>query len=535
MNLLKTAATVSGLTLLSRVTGLVREVLTAGLFGAGPQTDAFFVAFRIPNLLRRLFAEGAFTQAFVPVLGAARRQDGDAPARQLVQQLLVLMLVGLLALSALAILAAPAIVWAMTGGFAGDALRFDLTVDLMRAMFPYIVLISLTALASGALNTWGEFRIPAFTPVLLNLSFIGAALLLAPRLETPIYALALAVMLGGVLQLGLQLWGLWRHGLLQGLGTLLARPWRAMADAARSPQVRRILTLMLPASLAVSVAQVSLIINTYIAAGLAAGSVSWLSYADRLMEFPTALLGVALGTVLLPALTRANADADPARVSALVDWGLKLVCLLALPSMVGLALLAEPLSAVLFHYGAFTAADVLQTQKAMQAYAVGLGGLIAIKVLAPAFYAQQNVRTPVKIALVALVATQLLNLVLVPLFAHAGLALATSLAAILNAALLLAGLIRSGRYTPSRGWGLLVLRILMACVALGLVLWFTERSFEWTDLRAEPLLRAGALFGILVAAALVYFGSLWAMGLPVRRLLRSPPSQHNNPSKGPQP
>ncbi len=532
MNLLKTAAAVSGLTLLSRVTGLIREILTAGLFGAGPQTDAFFVAFRIPNLLRRLFAEGAFTQAFVPVLGAARRNEGDDDARRLVQQLLLLMLVVLMALSALAMAAAPAIVWAMTGGFDGDALRFGLTVELLRIMFPYIVLISLTALASGALNTWGEFRIPAFTPVLLNLAFIGGALLLAPRLETPIFALAISVMVGGVLQLGVQLWALHRHGLLQGLGTLLAQPWKALIEAARSPTVRRILTLMLPASLAVSVAQLSLIINTYIAAGLPAGSVSWLSYADRLMEFPTALLGVALGTVLLPALTRANADGDAGRTSALVDWGLRLVFLLALPAMVGLAVLAEPLAAVLFHYGAFTDTDVHQTQFAMQAYAAGLVGLIAIKVLAPAFYAQQNVRTPVLIALVALAATQALNLVLVPMLAHAGLALATSLAALLNAGLLLAGLLRSGRYRPSPGWGLLLLRLVVACALLGLGLGLAEGQLDWIGLRSEPLLRVALLFGILLASALVYFGSLWAMGLPAHRLLRSPPNAPVAASQG---
>jgi putative peptidoglycan lipid II flippase len=526
MNLLKTVATVSGLTLVSRITGLAREVLTASIFGAGAQTDAFFVAFRLPNLLRRLFAEGAFSQAFVPVLGQVKAQEGSEAARALASRVGILLFAILSVITLAAIVAAPALVWLMTGGFSGDQARFDLTVALTQWMFPYIVMISLVALASGVLNTWSEFRLPAFTPVLLNLSFIGAALFLAPRLAEPIWALAVAVLVGGIAQLGLQTWGLWRQGLLADLGPMLCKPITSIRSTWNDARVRRIITLMLPATLAVSVAQVSLVINTHIAARLETGSVSWLSYADRLMEFPTALLGVALGTVLLPSLTRAHSTGSAQEVSALIDWGLRLVVILAIPAAVGLAILAMPLAASLFHYGAFTARDMEMTGMAMQAYAVGLLGLIAVKVLAPGFYAQQDIRTPVKIALATLVLTQCLNFILVPVLGHAGLALATALAACFNAGLLWWKLKRRGTYTAAPGWVWVWLKVCIASGVMGLTCFFLAAEVQWAAAQATPFLRMASLFGILFAAALAYFGSLSLMRLSWRTLLRAPAQQN---------
>jgi len=535
MNLLKTAATVSGLTLVSRITGLAREVLTASIFGAGAQTDAFFVAFRLPNLLRRLFAEGAFSQAFVPVLGQVKAQEGEEAARRLATRVGLFLFLALSVITIAAIFAAPALVWMMTGGFGGDQARFDLTVALTQWMFPYIVMISLVALAAGILNTWSEFRLPAFTPVLLNLSFIAAALFLAPRLAEPIWALAVAVLVGGIAQLALQAWGLWRRGLLAEVPGLLRRPVSSLRETWQDPMVRRVLTLMLPATLAVSVAQISLVINTHIASRLETGSVSWLSFADRLMEFPTALLGVALGTVLLPSLTKAHAQGSPERVSALIDWGLRLVVVLAVPAAIGLAILAEPLTASLFHYGAFTEKDMAMTGAAMQAYAVGLLGLVAVKVLAPGFYAQQDIRTPVKIALATLVLTQLLNLVLVPLFNHAGLALATGLAACFNAAVLWWRLRARGTYRAAPGWALVWVRVAIASAVMGAACFYAASQLNWAAAQATPWLRIGTLSGILVFAVVLYFGALSLLRLSWRRLLRAPPETLVQPMKEPPP
>ncbi len=539
MNLLKTAATISGLTLLSRITGLVRETLTAATFGAGSQTDAFFVAFRLPNLLRRLFAEGAFSQAFVPVLGQIRAQQGESAALALARQCALVMTAVLALVCLLAIMGAPVLVWMMSGGFDGDSKTFALSVMLTRWMFPYILLISLVALASGVLNTWSEFKAPAFAPVLLNLSFIAAALLLAPHLDEPIWALAIAVVAGGIAQLALMGIALKKalsrslsaqrsdntsSGSISGSALnpnagLREHRWSIRA-AWRNPSVRRIMVLMLPATMAVSVAQISLIINTHIAARLQAGSVSWLSFADRLMEFPTALLGVALGTVLLPSLTKANSENNPQEVSRLIDWGLRLVAILAIPSAVGLAVLSIPLTAVLFHYGQFDHQDLVMTAQAMVGYAVGLVGLIAIKVLAPGFYAKQEVKTPVKIALFALVLTQALNLVFVPLFAHAGLALATSLAACANALLLYMGLRRKAIYTPDRGWLGFTIRIVISALVMGLAIGMIALELDWSGLSAAPWLRITWLAVILFVAAIVYFSVLRLLGVRWMQFLK---------------
>jgi putative peptidoglycan lipid II flippase len=513
MNLHKTLATVSGMTMLSRVTGLLRELLIASAFGASAFTDAFFIAFRIPNLLRRLFAEGAFSQAFVPILAEYKNKRGEGPTRELVDHVATALVWALVLTCVLGIAGAPAIVYFTATGLESEPQAFDASVRMTRLMFPYIGFMAFVALSGGILNTWRQFRIPAFTPVLLNLSFIAAALLVAPHMQQPVYALALAVVVGGVLQMAIQLPALRRIGMLPRIGTT---PLAAFRD----PGVRRVLKQMVPAVLAVSVAQISIIINTNIASRLANGSVSWLNYADRLMEFPTALLGVALGTVLLPSLSKANADGDAQEYSALLDWGLRLTFLIALPSAVGLATLSVPLTTTLFHYGKFDAQSVVMTSHALIAYGVGLIGLIVVKILAPGFYAKQDIRTPVKIAIGVLVVTQLMNLVFVPWFAHAGLALSVGLGACINATFLYLGLRRRGIYVARPGWGVFLLRLAGALFLLaGVALWGAGH-FDWIALRAHPLQRVGALALVMAACGVAYFGALLAMGFRFRDFKR---------------
>jgi putative peptidoglycan lipid II flippase len=518
MNLLRAAATVSGMTLLSRMTGLARETLTAALFGASATTDAFFVAFRLPNMLRRLFAEGAFSQAFVPLL-ARRRDAGGASGeaaedvRSFVDAVATALFWALAGVTVLGVIGAPALVWLMASGLAKDPTSMSAAVLMTRLMFPYVLLISMVALAAGILNTWRRFAVPAFTPVLLNLSMIAAAWLLSSRVDPPVLALAIGVIAGGIAQLALQWAALARIGMRPRIGL---NPFSAFA----SPETRQLLTRMTPAVLAVSVAQLSLVINTQIASQLAAGSVSWISFGDRLMEFPTALLGVALGTVLLPSLARAAERGDGPQYSSLLDWGLRLTVAIALPCSVGLALMAEPLTAMLFHYGRFDREDVAMTAMAVQAYSIGLIGLIAVKVLAPGFYAQHDIRTPVKIAIVVLIATQLLNLVLVPWLAHAGLAASISIAAWLNAGLLLAGLHRRGSWQAAPGWPLWLLRITIACAVMALLLAWLTPQLDWLALRETPLLRAGAALGLVGASGAIYGGLLLAMGVRPRDFRR---------------
>ena len=444
MNLFKAASTVSLLTLMSRVTGLVREQLVAVLFGASGITDAFNVAFRIPNLFRRLFAEGAFSQAFVPLLAATRESNGDVATRQLIDAVATVLAWVLLATCVAGVVAAPILVWAMGSGLQ----RFDVAVVLTRWMFPYIGFMSMVALASGILNTWRRFAVPAATPVLLNISVIGTAWLLAPRLEAagfePVYALAGGVMLGGLLQLLVQFPALASIGCAPRIGLTLT----ALRSAWQHPGVAQIMRQMAPALLGVSVSQISMLINTQIASHVAVGAVSWLTYADRLMEFPTALLGVAMGSVLLPQLAAARARQDSQGYSAMLDWGLRLVVLLSVPCALALLIFPTALVAVLFHYGRYSAADVAMTAVALRGYGVGLLGLVAIKLLAPAFFAQKDVRTPVRIAVGVLVATQVMNMALVPWLGHGGLALSIGLGALVNAGLLLRGLLRRGRADP---------------------------------------------------------------------------------------
>ncbi len=491
------------MTFVSRILGFVRDAAIARVFGAGAATDAFFVAFKLPNLLRRVFAEGAFSQAFVPILAEYRNRRGETETRDLVDHVTTLLALVLLLVTVLGVLAAPVIVYLSAPGFAANPVKFRTTIDLLRITFPYIFFISLTSLAGGILNTWSRFSVPAFTPTLLNLSFILFALVLVPYFDPPILALAWAVLFGGLLQLGFQLPFLRRIGMLP----RLRLDWR---DAG----VWRVMRQMGPAIFGVSVGQISLLINTVFASFLVTGSVSWLYYADRLMEFPTGVLGVALGTILLPSLARSHADGTTGEFSQLLDWGLRLTLLLAVPATVALAVLAVPLVATLFHHGAFDAHDVEMTRQALVAYSVGLLGLILVKVLAPGFYARQNIRTPVKIALLTLAATQLMNLAFIWPFRHAGLALSIGLGACVNAALLYAKLRQHRIYLPNKGWAKFLWRLAAAAAILGVSLWLVAGpDSSW--LQGSIMARALRLTGLVAAGVVIYFGALWALGFRV--------------------
>ncbi|MBI5279291.1 MAG: murein biosynthesis integral membrane protein MurJ [Burkholderiales bacterium] len=520
MTLLKAASTVSLLTLASRVTGLVRDLLMAAVFGATALTDAFNVAFRIPNLFRRLFGEGAFSQAFVPALAHAKERDGEEATRRLVDAVATALAWSLLATCVIGVAGAPALVWALASGLRKDPHSFDAAVLMTRWMFPYIGFMSMVALAAGILNTWKRYAVPAATPVLLNLCMIAAAWLGAPWFKSmgiePIYAMAAGVMAGGVLQLAVQVPVLARLGLLPRIGLAASQ----VRDAWRDPGVRHVLGMMAPALLGVGVAQLSLLINTQIASHLATGSVTWLFYADRLMEFPTSLLGVALGVVLMPQLAAARATGDSDRYSAMLDWGLRLTVLLAVPAAAGLMLFATPLVATLFHYGAFRDTDVMQVSLALGGYGVGLLGLVAIKVLAPGFYADQDMRTPVRIAVAVLVITQLLNVALVPLLRHAGLALSIGIGALINAAWLLVGLKRRGSYEPGPGWGRFLLQVFAATALLAVYLMWASSSFPWLAWRNTEAAHRVLMLAVLLAGSLaIYFGALWAAGLKLRQFV----------------
>jgi putative peptidoglycan lipid II flippase len=496
------------MTLLSRITGLVRESLKASSFGAGLAMDAFEAAFRLPNILRRLFAEGAFTQAFVPILAEVRRQHGDEATRDLTGKVAALLALILLVVSALGILAAPWLVYLLAGGFAKTPGKVELTAEMIRIMFPYILFISLTSLAGGVLNIYRQFAIPAFTPVLLNVSIIGAAVFLAPHLDRPILALAWGVAAGGVAQLAFQVVPLARIAMLPQL----------QLDF-RSPGVRRVLRAMGPAVIGVSAAQISALMNTQLAAWLGDGRISWITYADRLMEFPSALLGVALGTVLLPSLARHHSEANTTEYSALLDWGLRLAFLLALPAAVALWLLSFPMVTTLYQYGHFTVNDVWQTRSALLGYSVGLAGIILVKILAPGFYARQMMKTPVKVAFATVVVSQSCAFVLMHVIGHAGLTLSTSIGALFNGTVLFVILRRRGLFVPQPGWLPFSLRLGVALVVLGSVLWLLAGTPDsW--LQASLWQRIGRLGLTIGAGGVAYFAALGLLGFRVRDFAR---------------
>jgi len=504
LNLVKALAAVSSMTFISRILGFIRDMIIARIFGAGIATDAFFVAFRIPNLLRRLFAEGAFSQAFVPILAEYKNTRTAEETRDLIDHISTLLTITLFVVTLIGIVASPWIIYASAPGFLENPEKFALTVELLRITFPYILFISLVALAGGILNTYGKFNVPAITPAFLNLSFIACALWLTPYIQPPVLALAWAVFIGGILQLAFQIPFLIR----------LERLPRIRFNVKESG-AWRVIKLMGPAVFGVSVSQISLLINTIFASLLVTGSVSWLYYADRLMEFPAGLLGVALGTILLPSLARHYSNNSNEEYSRLLDWGLRMTMILTLPAALALGLLSTPLIATLFHHGAFTDHDVWMTREALIAYSIGLIGLILVKVLAPGFYARQNIKTPVKIAIITLISTQLMNLAFIFPFQHAGLALAIGLGACLNAGLLYYQLRKQNIYQPQAGWLVFFLKISGALIVMGGVLWFAVGDHaSW--LEGSTLERVAKLSWIVCLGAVSYFAALWIMGFRLK-------------------
>ncbi|MCH9696155.1 MAG: murein biosynthesis integral membrane protein MurJ [Gammaproteobacteria bacterium] len=466
---------VSGMTLLSRILGLVRDVVFARYFGAGLIMDAFLVAQRIPNMLRRFFAEGAFSAGFVPIMARYKEQHSDEETQQYVDAMAGTFATVLFVVTALGVIGAPLLVLIVAPGFVSDGGDFDLASMMLRFTFPYLFFISLTAFAGGIMNTYGHFGVPAFTPVILNIVLIIAAIWVAPMLDQPVMALAYAVLIAGLLQLLLQLPFLARIG-------ALPRPrWRP-----RNAGVKRAFKLMLPAIFGSSVAQINVLLSGIIASLLPVGSISYLYYSDRLMEFPLGLFGIALATVTLPYLSRLWANEDKREFSETLDWSMKLAVLIAVPAAAGLILLAEPLVVTLFYGGEFNANSVAMTVLALQAYAVGLVGFSFVKVLAPAFFAREDTRTPVRIGIIALLANLLLGVssawyLLGHGFAgpHVALAAATSFAAVLNALLLYFALRRAGVLSHSPGWGALLLRIVLSNAAMLVLLIEISRSLDW--------------------------------------------------------
>ncbi len=499
--LVKSTLVTGGMTLLSRISGFVRDMVLARLIGSSLAADAFFVAFRIPNFLRRIFGEGAFSQAFVPVFAEYHGKHEHRELREFVDYVAGVLGLALFIVTVIGILAAPLLIWLLAPGFAADAAKYDLTVQMLRIMFPYLLFISLVAMAAGVLNTLGRFGVPAFTPVLLNLCLIGAAVLWAPHAAEPVVALAWGVFIAGIAQLLFQFPSLWRL-------RLLPRPRLGLKHAG----VRRVFGLMLPAVFGVSVAQINLLINTILASFLVTGSVSWLYYSDRLMEFPIGVFGVALATVILPNLSKKHQRASHQSFSHTLDWALRWTWLVGLPATVGLIVLAGPMLVTLFNYGAFTVHDVNMTRLSLIAFSVGLLGFLLIKVLATGFYARQDMKTPVRVGVIALLANIGFSLSLVFSLAHTGLALATSLAAFVNAGLLYRALTRAGNYRPLPGWPWLLARIMLASFGMGALLWWG--AGELSDWLAAPVLeRAARLSAWIVGGVMVYVLSMYALGM----------------------
>ena len=502
--LMRSGLVVSAMTMLSRVMGLVRDVVVATFLGAGNGSDAFFVAFKIPNFLRRLFAEGAFNQAFVPVLSEYSTQRTKQEIRELLNAVAGSLTALLALITALAMLGAPWLVWLFAPGFGRDPEKLALTADMLRLTFPYLLLISLTAFSGSVLNTWNRFAVPAFTPVLLNISLIGAALFLMPLMEEPAMALAWGVLIAGAAQLAFQVPFLLRLG-------LLPTPWPNFAHDG----VKRILKLMAPALFGVSVSQINLLLDTVLASLLAVGSVSWLYYSDRLVELPLGVFGVAIGTIILPALSKRHAEQSTEHFSAMLDWAIRVVLLLGVPAALALAVLAEPFLITLFHYGAMTDNDIQMAAMSLRAYAFGLVAFMLIKVLAPGFFARQDTKTPVKVGIIAMVANMVFNLLLIWPLAHAGLALATALSAFLNAGLLGYLLYRRQVLVFQPGWGRYAVQLVGGSVLMSVALMLVSPDWQvWLEFGLWQRVRWVA--GLVVLGGGLYFIWLTALGLRLR-------------------
>ena len=515
MGLFKSTAVVSSMTMVSRVFGLLRDMVFTRYFGADAGTDAFLVAFKIPNFLRRLFAEGAFSQAFVPVLTSVKAEEGDEGVSELVRNTLGTLAGLLFILSVIGATATPILVMIFAPGFIDQSEKFDLTTDMLRITFPYILFMSLTALSAGILNTYGRFAVPAFTPVLLNLSLIAAAIWLAPLMDVPIMALAWGVFIAGVAQLAFQIPFILKLGLLR---------WPRWGW--KNSGVRRILKLMIPGIFGSSVMQINLLLDTVIASFLVSGSVTWLYLSDRMVELPLGIFGIALATVILPNLSKKHAAGDPKAFSHMLDWALRLVLVIALPAAVALAVLAGPILSTLFFYGDFQPLDVEMASISLLVYSGGLMGFILVKVLAPGYFARQDTKTPVKVGLIAMFANMLMNVAfVVPMLQlgwpapHAGLALATTLSAFLNAGLLFLGLKKIGVYSPEKGWLRLFFQTTLAAGVMGVVIFIASGELSFW-LKSTAIERIIELSWIIPLGALSYFAVLWVVGVRFKQLLR---------------
>lgn len=498
--LLRSSMVVSVMTLLSRVLGMVRDIIIARYFGSNSAADAFFVAFKIPNFLRRLFAEGAFAQAFVPVLSEYRTKRALEDVKLLVDRTMGMLSLVLAGITAFGVLFAPYIVMVFAPGFHADTYKMELAGQLLRITFPYLMLISLTAFCSGILNSYNRFAIPAVTPIILNISMISSTIFISPYFKEPVFALAWGVFIAGVAQFLFQLPFLTKI-------KLLPRP-RLHEDEG----VKRILMLMLPALLSVSVSQINLLLDTILASFLKEGSVSWLYYADRLSELPLGAFGIAIGTVILPSLSRQHAGQNPKAFSSTIDWAIRMVLLVGLPAALALGLLSEPLIATLYNYGAMSTYAVEQSARALEAFSLGVLTFMLIKVLAPGYFARQDLKTPVKIAIICMIANMGFNLVLIWPLEHVGLALATSLSSVLNTVLLLMGLIKAGVYKPAPGWSLFILRLIGACVLMAVViLWINAPSAEWFVWTWKK--RVLEMSILVVVGMVVFFVGLGVLGM----------------------
>lgn len=509
MSIFRNTTIVGANTLLSRISGMVRDMVYSQLFGAGALTDAFFVAFKIPNFLRRLSAEGAFSQAFVPVVSEYKVTRDSQAVRELVTGVAGTFGAALFVVTLLGVIGAPVLIYVFAPGFHADGTRFDLAVEMLRWTFPYLFFISLVSLCSGVLNSYGRFGAPAFAPVLLNVVMITFAIAVAPGMNNPGLGLALGVFAAGAVQLAF----LWPF--MARLGVAGWPRWRWSHEG-----VRRIGRLMVPGIFGSSVAQVSLLVDSIIASLLVTGSISWLYYADRLVEFPMGVLSVALATVLLPGLSTHHANKAPERFAALLDWAVRVIVLLVTPAAVGLLVLAGPLIATIYGYGAFSDADIAMASYALMAYSLGLMGFSMVKVLAPGYFARQDTKTPVRVGILALSLNMTLNVgVVLPAAKifnvpapHVLLALFTGLAAVFNSILLFRGLKKAGVYRPAPGWGAYVARVLAAAAAMAAaVSWIAGGMQRW--LAMDALERVTQLALCIVAGMVVYFGLLWIMGL----------------------
>ncbi len=493
------------MTMISRIMGFVRDMLFANIFGVNAGTDAFFVAFKIPNFLRRLFAEGAFAHAFVPVLSDYTEKDSREALKLFIARTAGTLALIQILITIIGIVAAPILILLFAPGFLWESGQYGLAVQMLCITFPYLLFISLTAFAGGILNAHGKFAVPAITPVFLNICMIIAAVWISPLMAEPIIALAWGVFAAGVVQLLFQIPALMRLGLMP-----------KMRLGFNDPGVKRILKLMLPAIFGVSVVQINLLVDTLFASFLTSGSVSWLYYSDRLVEFPLGIFGVAISTVILPSLSRNHAADDTSAFSRSLDWGLKLLLLIGLPATLGLTLLAEPLLSTLFQYNEFGADDVRMTGRSLAAFSLGLLAFMLIKVLVPGFTSRQDAQTPTRFGIYSIIANLLLNAALLAPLAHAGPALATTLAAYLNAALLLRTLLRDKVYRPCRQWRLFFLRVVLAAEVMSGFIYYVVDAELWLNWSASQ--RGLNLALVIASAMLVYVLALLLVGFRPRHV-----------------